>query len=634
MANSGPYVPLGSLVVNVADFGVVGDGVADDAPAIQAAVNATLPGGVVYFPTPSITYGIGATIVLPAGGNITLLGANGRINAVAGHMTITMLAGANLDACIAEFYWYNNNATSVSTGIQIRDLGISANQSNQTGGLGNVIAGKFWRSQIQYCGLISATSAGIYLSLITRNGTTTDTTNHCIENIFNDNSILGFDTFGIRTNGANCTDNFMIDNIISGAGGTNSTAGIRLSGNGGAGDLIAGNHFYTCTGAISSSNISLITIVDNYFETLFAPASHGVTSQINLSPIGGNIVITGNKMFQATAAVAGNTYFGILLSFLADAGGIVISDNSLNGHQGAPYGTGISLVASGHTVNATVSGNNFLPDGYATDYNFSGTTLTIDSPSAFKTGIATTATAGFDRFPSCAGTPTGTPDDLTQGIPVVLDTTNNVFYYYAGAAWNAIGGPPASPVASGLSFGPEVSFRPAGWTSESYPRQLQITSATGQPVVSGTLQMQAIYLQAGTPVGHLPFNTTTTAAVTPTHWWLGLYDNSLNQLAMTADQTTTALAANSQFSPAVATVAAGAATSFTTTYSGLYFIGIMIVAGTMPTLEGRGGAANIVSRFQTPVLSGTSDTGQTTVPAFPHTATGLTSNGIVYCGTA
>lgn len=221
---------------------------------------------------------------------------------------------------------------------------------------------------------------------------------------------------------------------------------------------------------------------------------------------------------------------------------------------------------------------------------------------------------------------------VVGAIDHVMLTTHNGIAWFATLLGNA--GQPKSPVASVTSFGPEVSFRPAGWTSESYPRQLQLTSSGGQAMVSGTLQMQAVYLEAGTVVGHIDFNNLITTAVTPTNWWAGLYDNALNQLAVTADQTTGAIAANTPFSLAIATTAAGSATSFICPYSGLYYIGIMIVAGTMPTLESRATSANSLAKSQAPILAGTSDTAQTAPPAFPHAATALTANGTIYCGTA
>src|SRR5581483_640932 len=66
------YLSDGSLVVNVQDYGATGNGITDDATAIQAAVAAvTGTGGTVYFPPG--TYKVGTAIV-PAS-NVALIGS-------------------------------------------------------------------------------------------------------------------------------------------------------------------------------------------------------------------------------------------------------------------------------------------------------------------------------------------------------------------------------------------------------------------------------------------------------------------------------------------------------------------------------------------------------------------------------
>lgn len=57
-------------VVNVKDFGAVGDGVTDDTEAIQAAVNAGANGTPVFFSEPDVTYLTSAPIVIPSGVSI------------------------------------------------------------------------------------------------------------------------------------------------------------------------------------------------------------------------------------------------------------------------------------------------------------------------------------------------------------------------------------------------------------------------------------------------------------------------------------------------------------------------------------------------------------------------------------
>jgi hypothetical protein len=56
-----------------------------------------------------------------------------------------------------------------------------------------------------------------------------------------------------------------------------------------------------------------------------------------------------------------------------------------------------------------------------------------------RAAIATTATNGFLQIPTCAGAPTGTPDDVT-GASLVYDTTNGALCVYdpVGGAWETI----------------------------------------------------------------------------------------------------------------------------------------------------------------------------------------------------
>lgn len=49
---------LNRKVINVVEYGAIGDGVTDDTPAIQAAIDACPFGGRVYMPTPTTWYGI------------------------------------------------------------------------------------------------------------------------------------------------------------------------------------------------------------------------------------------------------------------------------------------------------------------------------------------------------------------------------------------------------------------------------------------------------------------------------------------------------------------------------------------------------------------------------------------------
>lgn len=90
----------------------------------------------------------------------------------------------------------------------------------------------------------------------------------------------------------------------------------------------------------------------------------------------------------------------------------------------------------------------------------------------------------------------------------------------------------------------------------------------------------AIYLAEGTSVASLTFRSAGTAADTPLNQWASLYSEQRAKLAVTADGTTGAWA-----SATLKTFTF--ATPFITTYSGLYYIGLMVNASvTVPTIYG------------------------------------------------
>lgn len=171
-------------------------------------------------------------------------------------------------------------------------------------------------------------------------------------------------------------------------------------------------------------------------------------------------------------------------------------------------------------------------------------------------------------------------------------------------------------------------LKPTAALVENFPRPAATTAFSG--LSTGVLVLTAIALPANLTVGHLAFMTVGGSG-SPTNWWFGLYDNAYKQLAMTADQTTTNWNGTTVKSLAVATVAGGSASSFTTAYTGLYYVGVMMKASTVVTLAGWG-SSNATLGTLDPVLAGSSDSSQTTPPAFPHTATApsVLSN-VPYC---
>ena len=91
----------------------------------------------------------------------------------------------------------------------------------------------------------------------------------------------------------------------------------------------------------------------------------------------------------------------------------------------------------------------------------------------------------------------------------------------------------------------------------------------------------ALYLREGDVVTNLTFVSATTAAGTPTNWWFALYSPAATPalLGQTADQTSTAWAANTAMTKALASPVTIATT-------GIHYAAIMVKATTPPTLAG------------------------------------------------
>ena len=141
---------------------------------------------------------------------------------------------------------------------------------------------------------------------------------------------------------------------------------------------------------------------------------------------------------------------------------------------------------------------------------------------------------------------------------------------------------------------------------------------------TGRLSLQAIYIPAGITVNSISFWSATTAGATLTNQLFGLYDINLNLLRSSVNDGATAWAANAKKTLALTS-------SFTTTYSGLYYLGIMVAATTVPTLKGNtaktGGQLNAAA----PSMGGTSSTGLTTTLPSPAAAPGTVTTSFWGC---
>lgn len=141
---------------------------------------------------------------------------------------------------------------------------------------------------------------------------------------------------------------------------------------------------------------------------------------------------------------------------------------------------------------------------------------------------------------------------------------------------------------------------------------------------SGRLSLQAIWLPANVTITSISFWSATTAGATLTNQLFGLYDSSLNLLRSSVNDTSTAWAANSRKTLALTS-------TFTTTYSGLHYLGIMVAATTVPTIKGNTAKTGGQLGAGAPSLGGTSTTGLTTALPATAAAPGLVTTSFWGC---
>ena len=113
---------------------------------------------------------------------------------------------------------------------------------------------------------------------------------------------------------------------------------------------------------------------------------------------------------------------------------------------------------------------------------------------------------------------------------------------------------------------------------ENFPRYLIDTDSA--IAATGVMLSVAVPMSIGDIVTSITFKSGATAAGTPLNWFFALYDPDLALMAQTADQTTTAWAANT-----AKTVALASAQHCTV--EGVYYASIAMVATTIVTVLGR-----------------------------------------------
>jgi hypothetical protein len=180
-----------------------------------------------------------------------------------------------------------------------------------------------------------------------------------------------------------------------------------------------------------------------------------------------------------------------------------------------------------------------------------------------------------------------------------------------GTTWNAIDLAPTR----------DMLTRRATAIAETIPRLAVISSQAA--LTTQLAYFQAIPLLKGQVISKITFESGTTAAGTPTNQWFGLWSPARAQLALTADDTTTAWAANAEKQLTLSS-------PYTVPSDGLYYVSCMVKASTVPTLHGI--SSNATTNGQSPVLAGTDSThtGLTDPASAPSTAAITAAGSLVY----
>ena len=159
-------------------------------------------------------------------------------------------------------------------------------------------------------------------------------------------------------------------------------------------------------------------------------------------------------------------------------------------------------------------------------------------------------------------------------------------------------------------------IQPTGAKRATMPRHAAAV-ATFQPNSTGRLSLHAIRLRAGDVINSITFMAGATAGAVLTHAWFALYDANRAKLAVTADDTASSWTANTTKTLALTA-------PYTVPADGVYYLGIVVVGTTMPTLQGSSGPTAAAAAVA-PITAGTS-TGSLTTPATaPTTAAALTA---------
>lgn len=169
-------------------------------------------------------------------------------------------------------------------------------------------------------------------------------------------------------------------------------------------------------------------------------------------------------------------------------------------------------------------------------------------------------------------------------------------------------GPPSGLtllVPGGVASNPYAIDGSQGCLGATFNRRATPVIHNANVSVSGVLALWAIDLPVQLRLTAISFWSGTTALAAGANQWFGIFDRNRFPLMLTADDGATAWAATTR---KTLTLAA----PLLTPYAGLYYLGILVVAGTVPTIFAVNPSLNVGARAEDPSPGGASTVGLTT----------------------
>jgi hypothetical protein len=343
---------------SVKTYGAVGDGVADDTAAIQAAIDAASAGATVAFPAG--IYLVSDPIRLKGGVSYEGAGHAHGSSTVIRQAAGTNITGANGVSGVLVANAWATDAASCDNPVRISNLAIDGNKdTNPSSDACGIVLCSF-SSVIEDCFVLDAPLHGILLTDVTDDGT--EIGNSASENRIMRCRIEGSGDSGIRQvceNDISNQDGYCVDNLVD--GGVDAIRFAR-----GSGWVFRRNHTYAGTGhGIFLEACYATTVVENEVEVFGQAGAAGVHyGGISLTQLNGRgSLIAGNFVGSNEPAEGAGSYQYV--SVTAGSGEtdaqVIVADNHLKAPvAGATTkGRGIVLTGavSGSVLHARVHGN-------------------------------------------------------------------------------------------------------------------------------------------------------------------------------------------------------------------------------------------------------------------------------------